>query len=562
MNIKYQYGYVKSLLQRYGLRGLLLKMIERSKSPMLSYGKQYGRYLPTAEELAYQRKTPLSYAPKVSIVIPAYETPEAFLRELTESVLAQTYPNWELCIADGSASDHVKNILAEYMKKDSRIRYRHLEENGGISRNTNGGFAMAEGEYIALMDHDDLLTANALYEMVRCLNEQYTKQERTYALVYSDEDKIGGDGSVYSRPHFKPDYNPEFLRHNNYFCHFMMLSAALVEKTGGLNPEYDGAQDYDFVLRCIEEGAVVSHVPEILYHWRIHEGSTAGNSADKAYAFDKGCLAIEKHLQRIGEDGSAAVTANLGVYRVTYELNGYYEVTVVAEDPIQLENVKEHYGEQFLEEGQFRIRFHYICSADWQKTVQACKEGDYILLLLKGVQVEPEGLAETLLSYCAHPQVALAAPKLLDGHKRVHSCGYTYSSDGSLTALCGGLYAEYKGYFLHAVIPQNVSILPFFCVMFRREAIEQADGFDSGTSAAYLAADFCFRLQELNYQRIIVPEITAVISGADSRRQTSDDPGEREAFQRRWQHILASDDPCYNRNLSRKPGHTYAMEES
>lgn len=172
-------------------------------------------------------------------------------------------------------ADRSHRCAEEYAKTDKRIRYQKLLCNGGISENTNEGFQMASGAYIALMDHDDLLSENALYEMVKCLNERYLPEERKMAMIYSDEDKINGDGSVYSRPHFKPDFNLEFLRHNNYFCHFLMFSTELLQKAGGLNKEYDGAQDYDFVLRCVDAGALVKHIPKILYHWRIHEGSTA-----------------------------------------------------------------------------------------------------------------------------------------------------------------------------------------------------------------------------------------------------------------------------------------------
>ncbi len=551
MNIRYQYNYVAGLLKRYGFRGLVFKTLERSQSPMLAYTDCYQRYMPTEEELKTQRETKLAYEPLVSVVIPAYETPEKYLQELLDSLQEQTYTNWELCLADGSKSDAVAQKAEEYGSKDARIRYQKLDKNGGISENTNGGFAMAEGEYIALMDHDDLLTPNALYEMVKCLNESCSGEERKLAMIYSDEDKINGDGTLHSRPHFKPDYNREFLRHNNYFCHFLMFSAELLAKTGGLNREYDGAQDYDFVLRCVEAGAVVRHVPKILYHWRIHEGSTAGNSADKAYAFDNGCRAIEGHLSRIGEPGHAEVTTNLGVYHVTYELRGNYAVTVVCESQEQLIRIREHY-----QNSQFQI--HYLLTDQFNNGVMKECVGDYVLFVGRNVEVRPDGLLETLLQSCQYPANGIAGAKLLTPKHRVYACGLIYGQDGSLIPSCGRLREEYKGYFLHAVIPRNVSALPFGCVMLRRDAWEQTGGFSEEFDGVYRDADYCFKLQESGYQVLVIPEVTAIV-----KKNTGEFSGEmvQKAFAKKWKDKLAQPDPCYNINLSLQADGTYAMRE-
>lgn len=556
MNIKYQYHYITSLLKRYGFRGLVFKTLERSQSPMLRYSSCYQHYLPTEEELTQQRKVTFSFAPLVSIVIPTYETPEQYLRELLDTLQAQTYANWELCLADGSSSDLVKGVALEYAREDVRIRYHRLEKNGGISENTNGGFAMARGEYIALMDHDDLLTENALFEMVKCLNEQFGEQERKLAMIYSDEDKINGDGTVYSRPHFKPDYNPEFLRHNNYFCHFLMFSAELLKRVGGLNREYDGAQDYDFVLRCVEEDAVVRHIPKILYHWRIHEGSTAGNSADKAYAFDNGCRAIEGHLARVGEPGTAAVTTNLGVYKVEYELNGCPKVTVVAEEQQTLAKIREHYKDT-------SFQLQYMLAEQLNNGVEQECMGDYILFIQKGIKVSPENLIEKFLGICQHPKVGIVGAKILTAKQKVASCGVTYKADGTMIPLCGGIPAEYKGYFLHGVIPKNVSVVPFACVMLKREAWDCVKGDSDDFTGIYRDADYCFKLSEQDYQVIVTPEVVAVqkIKSVEDSESVVLEEKMREAFLDCWKERLSQPDPCYNCNLSQQAYHTYAMRE-
>ncbi len=554
MNIRYKYRYVTGLLKRYGFRGLVFKTLERMQSPMLSYGNCYTKYMPTEQELQWQRENQPEYAPLVSIVIPTYETPENYLRELIETVQAQSYSNFELCLADGSSSDAVMLVAEEYAKMDTRIRYHKLEKNGGISENTNGGFAMAKGEYIALMDHDDLLTPNALYEMVKKLNEAYTIEERQWAMIYSDEDKINGDGTQYSRPHFKPDYNPQFLRHNNYFCHFLLFSAKLLEQTKGLRKEYDGAQDYDFVLRCVEAGAIVRHVPKILYHWRIHEGSTAGNSADKAYAFDNGCRAIEAHLSRMGEPGKAEVTTNLGVYQVTYALKGTYRITVMAEEQKSLDRLKKWYGNS-CSSADYTLELEYIQTKNpANMDIEKC-QGEYILYLPKHIFIRKNGCIETLLHHCQHDKIAVVGSKVLDKKKRVASCGYIYRQDGALIPAFSGLRAEYKGYFLHAVIPQNVSVVSMACTMLKKSVWKEIGGFSREFSGLYQWADYCLKAAEKGYQVMVTPEAT-VVSG--DRQEIFD---ATEAFLVRWKEKFLQPDGCYNPNLTLEFSDTYGMKK-
>lgn len=505
-----------------------------------------------------QRKTPLSYMPLISIVVPAYETAEAFLRELMEAVISQTYENWELCIADGSKSDSVEEIVKEYQCRETRILYHRLVENGGISENTNVGFQMAKGEYIAMMDHDDLIPPNALYEMAACLEKSYKEEQRKFALIYSDEDKIDHSGKIHSRPHFKPDYNPEFLRRNNYFCHFLMFAKELLQETKGLRSEYDGAQDYDFVLRCVEAGAIISHVPKILYHWRIHEGSTAGNSADKSYAFDLGCRAIEGHLERVSQPAKAATTANLGVYQVKYQLKGYYRLTVFTEEEQEGKRIEEHYRtEECCRENNtqgYVLDIHYGHGTGLNKeTLDSCS-GDYILFIRKGVHPKVENLIENLLSICSHKQVGVVSAKLYTKKNRVVSCGLIYGRDGEFVPACGGMPREYKGYFLHGVITQNVSAVMFSCVMIKKEAYALCK--EESFLGVYQDADICFQMQEAGYQVITTPDAEAIV-GLDER----DMQQKSESFVKKWRKKLEISDPCYNENLSLKYGKTYSMKD-
>lgn len=560
MNVRYQYHYIRGLLKRYGFWGLVLKTAERRQSPMLGYTSCYKRYLPAPAELLRQERTPLPFAPLVSIVVPLYETPREYLWALMDCVCAQTYPNWELCLADGSRTGRAGKAVEEYASTDSRIRYVRLTRNGGISGNTNSGLKMARGSYIALMDHDDLIPRNALYEMVACLNKAYQKDERDRALIYSDEDKIDSSGFVHSRPHFKPDFNPEFLRRNNYFCHFLLFSSKLSERVGGFLKEYDGAQDYDFVLRCVDAGAVVRHVPKILYHWRIHEGSTAGSSGDKEYAFDSGCRAIEAHLKRNGEPGRASVTENLGVYRIAYTLTGSHTVTVAAADPGQLLQLWRHYGSQVSADGGYRLKIQYLHAENPDFGIESAVRGDYILYIAEHIKVKPEGLIESLLGICRQERNGIVAAKLVTKKKRVASCGYFYDSRGRLVPACGGIPSVYRGYFLHAAIPQNVSAASLACSMIKREALERAGGFASGLHGIYRDADLCFRMAEQGFAVVATPEVTAVIGGLGRTEGVWEPEKERQRFFEKWKTRLAQPDPCYNRNLSLEPGHTYAMK--
>ena len=257
-------------------------------------------------------------------MIPLYNTPKPFLKEIVDSVLQQTYPDVELCLADGSSDPSVREFLKKHYAADKRLRYRKLKENRGISENTNEALRMAKGDFIVFADHDDVLERSAFFEMAKAVN-----QDPKIDVIYTDEDKVNRSGTAYFGPHFKPDYNRELLCCNNYICHLFALRRDLLKKVGLLNREYDGAQDYDFVLRCCEQAERIHHIPRVLYHWRTHKASTADNPASKMYAFEAGRRAIEAHLERTGVKGTVSHTADLGFYRVKYPVQGHPLVSII-----------------------------------------------------------------------------------------------------------------------------------------------------------------------------------------------------------------------------------------
>ena len=311
-------------LKHYGVKEFFIRLQEKMESENVPYEPWYEHHKATEETLRRQRKQSAAWkgAPCVSIVVPLYCTNETFLREMIGSVQAQSYENWELCLADGSPEENAARLEAVVRKcagEDTRICYRRLEKNLGIAGNTNAAIAMAHGEWIALLDHDDLLAPDALYETVHLILRGpkdetgvaatgFRKAGAQYDMIYTDEDKVDMDGKTHFQPHFKPDINIDLLRSNNYITHFTMMRKTLLEKAGMIREEYDGAQDYDLFLRCVECAEAIGHVPRVLYHWRCHTESTSENPFSKQYAVDAGRRALEDHLKRQGIAGE--VTAN------------------------------------------------------------------------------------------------------------------------------------------------------------------------------------------------------------------------------------------------------------
>lgn len=288
------------------------------------YYADYDYRAPDQDTLERQRSDKSIADLKFSILVPAYETQEVYMRALIASCIEQTYSNWELVIADGSAGDIVKNTVDEY--HDARIRYVRLEGNDGIAENTNRAIELATGDYFGLLDHDDLLTADALYEMAHAVHKDRP------ILAYSDEDKCDESGKHFYDPHFKLDFNLDLLLTNNYVCHFMAVRSDILKKMP-VRKEFDGSQDYDIILRVVGnlllkekenkdaepvEKAIV-HVPKVLYHWRCHENSTADNPQSKMYAYEAGKKALIDFASRMGWKVDVRHNKHLGFYRIEYK---------------------------------------------------------------------------------------------------------------------------------------------------------------------------------------------------------------------------------------------------
>ena len=316
MSVKTNLAKVRRYFKKNGIVNTLYATVERV---FFAYYKQYTYEGVSEEKLKEQRNTEFHNRVLVSIVVPTYETKEEHLREMIESVLSQTYSDFELILADASNTKTVEEITNTY--KDARIVYHKLANNAGISENTNEGIKIAKGSYIALLDHDDLLTEDALFEIVKKIEEE-KNAGKIAKIIFSDEDKCNGDGSRFFEPHYKPGYNRRLLFTNNYICHFLVCRAELMKELL-LRKEFDGAQDFDFVLRAtnfvekeIKEGSNVSvcHVPKILYHWRCHENSTAVNPESKMYAYEAGKRAVQAAYDATDQKLQAEHSKHLGFY--------------------------------------------------------------------------------------------------------------------------------------------------------------------------------------------------------------------------------------------------------
>lgn len=463
-------------IRKHGIMQLYRKVMERRLQNQME--RPYSRWLqeqqPDEAQLQAQRARQFEKSPKISVLVPTYETPEEFLRQMVESLCDQTYGNWELCIADGSCSDLVKETLQPYMERDDRIRYQKLEKNLGISENTNAALAMATGEWIGLLDHDDILYPQTLYEIAAAM-EAHPEAE----AFYTDEDKISFDLQEHFQPHFKPDFNRELLRSNNYICHFFVVKYEIAREIGGFSSAFDGAQDYDFILRCTEKAREVCHIPQILYSWRCHASSTAANPESKLYAYEAGKRAVAAHLQRAGEAARVLDTDNYGFYRVRYD--GWEEVAggVSGIDGQEKISILRNSFEKI--HGQNSINVVYYDKACNKIVTFGKKDGTQGYVLFTHVK---KGLLSAdffreLLSTCDRPGVGMVCARVYEKSGRLAHQLEMAGVNNPFGQTMKGLKKGYLGYFHRACLQQEV-VQATDCFLMKAELFEQVSSSISG----------------------------------------------------------------------------------
>ena len=538
-------------LRHYGPKEFWVKLTERFQADDVDYEQWYENHKALPEELEKQKNEKWKRKPLISIVVPVYNTPQVFLRQMIESVQNQSYSEWELCIGNASPENkEMKKILEEY-KNDARIKEVEIPENKGISQNTNRAMEIASGELIGLLDHDDLLAPNALYEIAKAVNEHLDVE-----VIYTDEDKVTTDLKEHFQPHLKPDFNLDLLRSNNYICHFFVASRDLIKRVGGFRPEFNGAQDYDLILRCTEQAKQIVHIPKILYHWRVHKASTADNPASKMYAFDAGKRAIEEHLIRCRTKGTVQHTKDLGFYRVKYEICGEPLVSIIIPNKDQSEALKKCL-DSIREKTSYRnyeiiivennseepetFAFYKKIAGEKIKIVTWEGEfnysainnfgvrharGDYLLLLNNDVEIINGDWLTEMLSHCQRKEVGIVGAKLYYPDNTIQHAGIIIGIGGVAGSVFVGLPRAFSGYLHKASIQLDLSAVTAACMLVKRSVFEQVGGLEEKLKVAFNDVDFCLRVREKGY--LVVYDPYAELYHYESKTRGAEDTKENQ----------------------------------
>ncbi len=572
-------------LKHFGVKEFFVRLSDRLEPEEVPYGPWFEAHRAKEEELARQRAQRFREPVTFSIAVPLYRTPPQYLREMVASVQAQTYPHWELCLVNGSPEDQeVGRVLAEYAA-DPRIRVQTLDKNGGFAENTNAALAMARGDYIGLLDHDDLLEPDALYEAA-CRMQKENRPD----LIYTDEDKITSDGSEHFQPNLKPDFNEDLLRSNNYICHFLIVSRALALRVGGFDHRYDGAQDYDFILKCTEQAQGICHIPKVLYHWRTHAASTADNPLSKQYAYEAGARAIAAHLARCRLTGcQVEQKKDFGFYRVHYPVEGEPLVSILIPNKDEKETLKKCLESLFAKteyrnfeviiiENNSKTKeiFDYYQEIDGRNGVHVVywdrafnysalnnfgarhAKGSYFVCLNNDVEVIRGDWLTELLSHCQRPGTGIVGARLYYPDDTIQHAGIIIGIGGIAGSVFVGMKRSHSGYMHRESLQQELCAVTAACLMVRREAFEAVGGFEEKLAVAFNDVDFCLRVREAGYQVVYNPYVE--LYHYESKTRGAEDTEEKvRRFQKeidymrgRWNTLLKQGDPCYNRNLSLK----------
>lgn len=569
------------------LSGVIQKMRYKAweKKAMTHYGTAS---FPTQEERERQERAVFERMPKISILVPLWNTPQDFLQEMIGSVQKQTYANWELCLADGSDGAHayVGEYCRKLAEKDPRIVYQKLAKNEGISGNTNQCYKLATGEFIGLFDHDDILHPCALYEYVKAINEQDAD------FVYCDEATFKSpDIDRMITMHFKPDYAIDNLRANNYICHFSVFARDLLEGTELFRTQFDGSQDHDMILRLTDNAKKVVHVPKLLYYWRAHAGSVAGNIEAKPYVVEAARGAVADHLRRHGFSHFTITSTRAfeTIFKISYEIIGEPKISIVipnkdhAEDLrrciksivekstwenyeiIVVENNSEtkeifSYYEELKNNPQIKI-VTYEGAFNYSKINNlgvSQATGDYVLLLNNDTQVITVNWMEELLMYAQRQDVGAVGGKLYYGDKTIQHAGVVIGLGAHRTA--GHVHYRQKrenlGYMGRLCYAQNMTAVTGACLMVKKKLYEAAGGLDEGFAVSLNDVDFCLKLRRMGYLNVFTP--FAELYHFESVSRGLDDQGEKAAryneesarFREKWRAELEAGDPYFNPNFS------------
>ncbi len=570
----------------------------REQSFKAAWKKAFGRKankkvnapLFTPKELEAQRKKRFEPDIKFSVIVPLYNTPEQYLCAMIDSVLAQTYSNWELCLADGSDEKHeyVGKIAMKYAKKDSRILYKRLEKNLGISGNTNACLDMSTGDYISLFDHDDLLHESALY----CVMEAIEGEGADF--IYTDENTFHDTPKDAYHPHFKPDFSPDTLRSYNYICHLTSFSRELLDKVGGFRSEFDGSQDYDMILRLTEKASKIVHIPKILYYWRCHKASVASDISAKPYTLVAAKKALDEHLERLGLAGKSVDTRIPSVYKIEYDIVGEplvsiiiankdyiddldkcitsivekstyknYEIIVVennSTDP----NTFKYYDEVTKKYPQVKVVYWKGQGFNYSKINNfgfEASRGEHIILLNNDIEILTPSWIEEMLMFSQREDVGAVGAMLYYPDDTIQHAGVIIGigADPEM-AVAGHSHKYFKrgeyGYASRLCLAQNLSAVTAACIMIRASVYREVDGLDESFAVAFNDVDLCLKIRKSGHLIVWTPFAEAYHYESKSRGlETTPEKvarfnSEINNFLGKWRTVRDAGDPYYNPNLT------------
>lgn len=608
MNLKNNFNKIKYYFRRYGFFKTLEKVLKRLlhiKENRKTNQEQYKIWMeknePKAGELEFQRNFKFEYKPKISIVVPIYNTDETFFKELIQSLEKQTYSNWELCLADGSEEKNAN--LKKYYEGKENIKYKFLNSNKGISENTNEAIKLATGEFIGFLDHDDILSQDCLYEVAKTINKI-----KNVDFIYTDEDKIDEQGERFE-PYFKPDFSPETLECNNYITHFVVIKRDLLKKVGMLNSKFNGAQDFDFVLRATEKANKVIHISKILYHWRVHKSSTASVADAKPYAYEAGIKVIEEHLKRTGKKGTVEFGQDVpGIYKIKLDIKGKpkvsilipnkdnisllkncidsilsittypnYEINIIENNSVQKETFE--YYKEISQNPKIKILDYNVNKVYDKFELENIKQntsnnkefnysslinfgvqnvdGDFILQLNNDTKLLTKDWLEHFIGYAQNKEIGAIGARLYYEDKTIQHAGIIVGLSGIAGNMLVNLTYGEHAYFGREAATRNISAVTGACLFCRRELYEEVCFMDEvDFKVAFNDVDFCLKILEKGYRNIYNPYIELVHYESKSRgyeytkEQEERFNKECNNFKEKWKKFIEKGDPYYNKNFS------------
>ncbi|RUR86982.1 glycosyltransferase [Chlorogloeopsis fritschii PCC 9212] len=575
------------IYRRRGALGLLNFLYQITKSRLknkIAYQKWIKKNTLTEQDITStcHQIEQWQLRPKFSIIMPVYNVEAKWLTKAIESVRNQIYPNWELCIADDASTyPHIRSILTDYSKLDPRIKVIFRTENGHISTASNSALEVVTGEYIALLDHDDELSIDALFENAKLIN-QYPEAD----FIYSDEDKIDENGSRFS-PYFKPDWSPEYFYSCMYTCHLGVYRTSIIREIGGFRSEYDGSQDYDLVLRVVEKTKNIYHIPKILYHWRSISVSAASGSQAKPWAYTAGRKALESMLERSLYSGRVEETINPGIYRVRRDIIGNPLVSIII--PSAGTTIKTPSGSLCLLENCLRsiqqvstyrnfeiiVVDGYDIPKETLETIAAgnvelvrCAEpfnfsmrinkgavqakGEFLLLLNDDTEVITPDWLESMLELVQQIEIGVVGAKLLFPDGKIQHTGVLILEGNPCHAFYG-FDNEASGYYCSNIVNRNYLAVTAACLMMRKELFQQLEGMDEHFPLNYNDVDLCLKAHQAGYRNVVTP-YAQLIHYESASRQKGLKPGEWHLLNNKWNNYFEylKTDPYYNINLSSK----------